>query len=416
MRQTAWPLLGIIFTLLLLPACQSRSVVAVAGGNELPVLPLTAVPPTITSTAVSPITTEIAPAPPEGTALPTTAVSPEKPNSSGTEVSSMPSFTLPDPVALTQAAPTPIAPTRTPSPFPTVIVSSPTLPPSTPTIVASSIVSSVISTTTPAATVPPTFTPPPLPAVSANEHYWLNRPVAEGGVVWTDKYYPYGSTRGGELQPHHGVEFNVPLNTEILAAAGGTVVVAGPDDKIAYGAQPNFYGILVVIQHDTLYNEQPVFTLYGHLTQPLVTVGQHVEAEEVIALSGATGVADGPHMHFEVRVGENSYEATRNPLLWLLPFPDRGTVAGRVVFPNGALAYEAPVRLERVDAPSRYTATTTYAQETLNADDDWQENFVLDDVYAGYYEAIVTVGDTKFKQEVWVYPRMTSFVEIVINP
>jgi murein DD-endopeptidase MepM/ murein hydrolase activator NlpD len=248
-----------------------------------------------------------------------------------------------------------------------------------------------------------------------DEHYWLRRPVAEGGVVWTNKHYPYGSTRGGELRPHHGVEFDVPHNTEILAAASGTIVTAGNDATIAYGPETNFYGNLVIIQHDTLYKNQPVFTLYGHLRQPLVTVGQHVEAEEVIALSGATGVADGPHMHFEVRVGQNSYESTHNPLLWLWPFPDRGTVVGRIIRANGSLVNEAPVRLERIDAPSRYATTTTYAQETLNADDVWNENFAFDDVEAGYYAVTVTVGDEKYSQEVWVYPRRTSFIEIMIG-
>jgi murein DD-endopeptidase MepM/ murein hydrolase activator NlpD len=255
-----------------------------------------------------------------------------------------------------------------------------------------------------------------MPPPALEEHYWFQRPVAQGGVVWTDKYYPYGSTRNGELRPHHGVEFNVPHNTEILAVASGTVVVAGPDNQTVYGEHLNFYGNLVVIQHDPPYNGQPVFTLYGHLSQPLVEVGQRVEAEQVIALSGATGVADGPHMHFEVRVGENSYEATRNPLLWLVPFPERGTVVGRVVFPNGSLAYEAPVRVERIDADSRYAATTTYAQDGLNADDAWQENFAIDDVKGGYYRVIVTAGEDKFIQEVWVYPQHTSFIEIVITP
>ncbi|NJN55454.1 MAG: M23 family metallopeptidase [Anaerolineae bacterium] len=252
----------------------------------------------------------------------------------------------------------------------------------------------VSDTATATATLPPSPPShhPPLPQTQPDEHYWLRRPVAEGGVVWTNKHYPYGSTRGGQLRPHHGVEFDVPHNTEILAAASGTILVAGNDATTAYGPQNSFYGNLVIIQHDTTYKGQSVFTLYGHLSQPLVQVGQQVEAEQVIALSGATGVADGPHMHFEVRVGQNSYDATRNPLLWLWPFPDRGTVVGRVTFANGALAYETAVRVERVDAPSRYAATTTYAQDTLNADELWDENFAIDDVEAGYYKVIVTVG------------------------
>ncbi len=270
-----------------------------------------------------------------------------------------------------------------------------------------------IPTDTP--TPQPTFTPPALPQTALDEHYWLRRPIAEGGTVWTDKTYPYGSTRGGTLEPHHGVEFYVPTGTEILAAASGTVRVAGKDDAIAYGLKTNFYGQLVVIELDSQFNGQPIYNLYGHLSQIYVSEGQHVNAQDVIALSGATGVADGPHLHFEVRQGGNSYESTRNPLLWLWPFPDDGTIAGRVTFANGALAYEAPVRAVRVDAPSVYAATTTYADESLNSDTILNENFALDDIAAGYYEVIVDVGGKKYKAEVWVFPRRTSFVEIVLG-
>ena len=271
------------------------------------------------------------------------------------------------------------------------------------------------ATITASPTLPPTFTPPALPLTLPDDHYWLRRPVGEGGVVWTDKAYPYGSTRGGALRTHHGVEFNVDRGAEILATASGTVVVAGDDLTTAHGPETNFYGRLVIIELDSRLDGQPVYTLYGHLSEVLVNVGQHVQAEEVIALSGATGVADGPHMHFEVRVGRNDYDSTRNPLLWLYPFPDRGTVVGRVVWPNGRLVSEAPVSLRRIDAPSRYAATTTYADDSVNPDPVWQENFALDDVDAGYYEVVVTQSEDKFTAEVWVFPYRTSFVEIVVD-
>ncbi|HRQ41726.1 MAG TPA: peptidoglycan DD-metalloendopeptidase family protein [Chloroflexota bacterium] len=365
-----------VLFLALLAACQGQPVAAVVNVE----LVSTAVPPTSapTHTALPPVQMQII----SPTAPAETAVS-----------AAMPSFTLPDPTQPPALTPSPAQPGLiTPSPdHPDTPTPTPTLP-------------------------PPTFTPPALPQTAPEEHYWLRRPVAEGGIVWTNKHYPYGSTRGGELRPHHGVEFDVPYNTEILATASGTVIVAGNDATTTYGPHNSFYGNLVVIQHDFLYNGQPVFTLYGHLSRPLVEVGRQVNAGDVIGLSGATGVADGPHMHFEVRLGQNSYEATHNPLLWLWPFPDRGTVVGRITFANGALAYEAPVRVERIDAPSRYAATTTYANETLNADDVWNENFALDDVEVGYYRVTVSVGDKKFTQEIWVYPRRTSFVEIVIEP
>ncbi|MBK8985947.1 MAG: peptidoglycan DD-metalloendopeptidase family protein [Chloroflexi bacterium] len=265
------------------------------------------------------------------------------------------------------------------------------------------------------ATPQPTFTPPALPYTSHEEHYWLQRPIAEGGTVWTDKTYPYGSTRGGSLRPHHGVEFYVPNGTPVLAAASGTVVVAGNDSVFAYGPHTNFYGNLVVIQLDSTLNGQPVYILHGHLSQLLVAEGQRVNVLEPIALSGATGIADGPHLHFEVRLGQNSYGSTRNPLLWLYPFPDYGAVAGRVTRQNGSLVEEAPISLRRLDAPSRYLATTSYAGTTVNPDDQWLENFAFDDVPAGYYEITVGSGKTKVTQEMWVFPYRTNFVEIKIE-
>lgn len=298
---------------------------------------------------------------------------------------------------------------------------SPTSPPPEPAKEESAGVAKVVPSQTPvpepSPTPQPTFTPPALPFTSTNEHYWLRRPIAEGGTVWTDKAYPYGGTRGGALRPHHGVEFYVPAGTEVLAAASGTVRVAGADDEIVYGPHKNFYGNLVVIELDPQFLGQPVYNLYGHLSQILVTEGQHVEAQDVIALSGATGVADGAHLHFEVRVGENTYDSTRNPLLWLYPFPDNGTVVGRIAWPSGELVQGAQIFLRRVDAPSKYAETTSYALDDmpLNADEGWQENFAFDDVEAGYYEIEVRRSTKKITEEVWVYPYRTSFVEITLN-
>lgn len=268
---------------------------------------------------------------------------------------------------------------------------------------------------TAASTPAPTFTPPALPASENGEHYWLYRPVPHGGVVWTDKHYPYGSTRGGQLRTHHGVEFNVPYNTQILAAASGTVVVAGSDAETPYGPHVDFYGNLVVIQHDFSYGGLPVFTLYGHLNQVTVNVGESVQALAPIGYSGAAGVADGPHLHFEVRIGSNSYDETRNPLLWLYPFSDRGTVAGRVLWPDGSLVAGAPVSLNRVDGSAPYGGTTTYDGETVNADSVRGENFVIDDVVSGYYQVIVRTDTGRFTAETWVYPLRTSFIEIMLE-
>jgi murein DD-endopeptidase MepM/ murein hydrolase activator NlpD len=264
------------------------------------------------------------------------------------------------------------------------------------------------------ATPGPTYTPPAAPKAPDWDHYWLRRPVPEGSTVWTDKAYPYGSTRGGTLRAHHGVEFNVPSGTQVLAAAGGTIVTAGADSVELLGPETSFYGNVVVIRHDIGIGDKPLFTLYGHLSEILVEVGDEVNAAEVIALSGATGVADGPHVHFEVRLGANDYASTRNPLLWLYPFPDRAVVAGVVRYADGSLAPEVPLNLRRIDAPSPYAGTTSYSNSTVNPDDVWAENFAFDDVYAGYYELSAGVGEDKVTAELWVHPYQTNFVALAL--
>jgi len=104
-------------------------------------------------------------------------------------------------------------------------------------------------------------------------------------------------------------------------------------------------------------------------------------------------------------------------LLWLYPFPEHGVVAGRVIRPGGELVQAQQIFLRRIDAPSKYAETTTYANWTgeLNADEGWGENFVFDDVVAGYYEVEVRQGEEKFREEVWVYRYRTSFVEVTLG-
>jgi len=260
----------------------------------------------------------------------------------------------------------------------------------------------------------PTFTPPPPPPPVADEHlYWL-RPVPASGPTWTDKSYPYSSTRGGALRPHHGVEFVVQSGTPVLAVAAGTVVVAGDDSQTAYGPQTAFYGNLVVLQLAGTGNT-PIFALYGHLSEVTVSLGQVVAAGETLGFSGASGVADGPHLHLEVRAGGNNYGATRNPLLWLKPLPGTGVVAGRVVGASGELLHEAPVALQRVDGLAPYTATTSYALDGPNPDDALGENFVMDDVEPGFYELIVDAGSIRHSVDLWVYPDRVNWVEITLR-
>jgi murein DD-endopeptidase MepM/ murein hydrolase activator NlpD len=77
------------------------------------------------------------------------------------------------------------------------------------------------------------------------------------------------------------------MNTEVLAPRDGKVIETGTLE---------IYGHFVIIDHDGGYQ-----SVYGHLNEILVSEGQMVDAGEVIALSGNSGISTGPHLHFEIR-------------------------------------------------------------------------------------------------------------------
>jgi murein DD-endopeptidase MepM/ murein hydrolase activator NlpD len=94
----------------------------------------------------------------------------------------------------------------------------------------------------------------------------------------------------GHRHHHDGIDLDVPEGTIVHAAAGGEVTY--------YGEQPG-YGNVLILEHADGY-----ITMYGHLSSAIVAPGRYVEMGQEIALSGNTGISDGPHLHFEVRNGE----------------------------------------------------------------------------------------------------------------
>lgn len=92
----------------------------------------------------------------------------------------------------------------------------------------------------------------------------------------------------GEGAFHTGIDLVAPAGTPVRATADGVVTSAGWS-----GA----YGKLVVISHGN-----GLDTYYAHLSQFLIVPGEEVRRGEVIALSGGTGRATGPHIHYEVRL------------------------------------------------------------------------------------------------------------------
>jgi len=231
--------------------------------------------------------------------------------------------------------------------------------------------------------------------------------------VQASRFYPYGTTANGLYFLHCGVDIGNPSGTPVLAVASGTVIVAGADQTEVYGLKPNFYGQLVVVQLDREFREQPVFVLYGHLSRVAARVGQQVTTGDVLGEVGMTGVAIGPHLHFEVRVGANTYSDTRDPELWLKPLPGHGTIAGQLLDAQGNPIPEAIINFHRAEEPDRrWRETWTYASNRVNPDEEWGENFVMGDAPAGSYVLKTRTGGRLYTNEVEVEAGKTSLVII----
>jgi murein DD-endopeptidase MepM/ murein hydrolase activator NlpD len=123
---------------------------------------------------------------------------------------------------------------------------------------------------------PPTRRPPELGGVPGSQPSgW---PLTVEGFV-TAEYAGRGS--------HPGVDIAVPLNTPVVATAGGTVKQTGRDAV---------YGHFIVVVH-----ADGIETMYAHNGHLLVERGARVSRGEIIAYSGNSGRSSAPHLHYEVR-------------------------------------------------------------------------------------------------------------------
>lgn len=284
----------------------------------------------------------------------------------------------------------------------------------------------------PTTTRTPTKTPKPSPTleptntpISIYQHFILNRPVPPGASGQVPSWvYLYGSTENGALEVHHGEEFVNPIGTPLLAVADGTVVVAGDDSKPRCGADGtkvcgayvNFYGNLVVLRLDQTFNNQPVFTMCGHMNTVGVEVGQHVRTGDQIGTVGDTGIAIGPHCHFEVRLGVNDYGHTRNPILWMKPLPGAGSITGVVQDRNGNPLRGVDVFLYTDDASQDYIRDTeTYSRDNyppVNPDDQLHENWAMGDLRAGNYVLRAKIDGVNHVKHIQVEEGRLLFVVI----
>ena len=97
------------------------------------------------------------------------------------------------------------------------------------------------------------------------------------------RHHPVRKTR----RHHNGVDLAAPENSHVRAIASGRVIFAD-----TYSG----FGKLVTIDHGGGY-----VSMYGHLSEIRINIGENVKAGDLIGRVGSTGLATGPHLHFEWR-------------------------------------------------------------------------------------------------------------------
>ena len=112
-------------------------------------------------------------------------------------------------------------------------------------------------------------------------------------------------------RPHRGIDLRARTPLPLKAIADGKVVQV---------ATQSGYGKVMAIEHNI--NGKKYYSFYAHLSNNSIAVGTTVKAGQDIptARTGNTGVGTGPHLHFEIRVGENNKLKAQDPLKFLGTF------------------------------------------------------------------------------------------------
>jgi len=133
----------------------------------------------------------------------------------------------------------------------------------------------------------------------------------------TQKYGCPGKNYGAK--GHTGLDLRIINDTkrEIMASRDGVVVVVDDTSDFNWFSPGSWkkgspYGNHIIIKH--IIDNVPYYTLYGHLKNPIVKVGDNVKAGQLIGEGGNTGLSSAPHLHFEVRSGSNSSNCVVDPL------------------------------------------------------------------------------------------------------
>ncbi|HWQ46094.1 MAG TPA: M23 family metallopeptidase [Longilinea sp.] len=263
----------------------------------------------------------------------------------------------------------------------------------------------VIDFPTPSSNSLPAWRPPlqPVPwALGPHDHFYFVRAISVDEVNWPLADYRYGYIFPGGDAIHTGIDIDAPTGTPIHATAGGRVTWVGFGLMSGTYDSSDPYGQAVVIRHEFGFNGRRLITVYAHMEETNVVVGQTVEVGDILGWVGNTGNTTGPHLHFEVRLENlNGGFTTRNPELWITPPAGYGLLVGRMMNSNGSLLSSMAVAVQ--DRYGNLWNINTYAPQVVTGDDYYRENMVLGDLPEGTYWISFDYNEERIVQRVEIH-------------
>lgn len=112
-------------------------------------------------------------------------------------------------------------------------------------------------------------------------------PIEYKGITSKFGYRTHPTLQRREF--HRGSDMRAEMRTQVYATADGVVEYAGVHESSGYGR-------LIIMDHNYGFK-----TFYGHLNEIKVKPGEYIKKGELLALSGNSGMSNGPHLHYEVR-------------------------------------------------------------------------------------------------------------------
>ena len=249
-------------------------------------------------------------------------------------------------------------------------------------------------------------------ALSKYDHFYFSRPIAADQVNWPLPDYRYGGIIFDPDIVHTGIDIPAKRGTTVIAAGKGKVIWAGYGLFYSSGAENDPYGLAVSVEHDFGYKGQKLYTIYAHLDRIDVEIGQAVETGTPLGLVGLTGNTTGPHLHFEVRIEEDSFYKTRNPELWIAPPQGWGVLAGDFRNTNGSFLDHHLVSIRSL-ANGQKWEVYTYGSVTIHKDNYYQENMVISDLPAGDYEVEIEYFEETYTCQVEINPGAVSYIKFI---